>query len=337
MLKFDEQSNPINAVIAPNGDAKLTVFPVDEDLRARLLAYRDGANPEKQVLSNAKLGKQLGYSEAMVSRYFNRKLQEVGHLESSAADLLKGAETRKSISSTLFETSITVIEHATFEHVRKLNDFAGIVGAAGIGKTCGIDLYVLSNPTAVKVTVTSWNRSRAGIINAIAREVDMRGYSRLDAWAGKTKADHLVEKFKDSNRLIIFDNAQRLARGAREFIFDFHDATNSPICFVGNPEFFDAIKLNDQMFSRIGIRKTIRLSDERKLAVQMLGKLAPDHVAALEPLAEQVIKAEGGGHARALKKEILLALDLFESGKFDTVQQAFRAAHLQLFRDYKLT
>jgi hypothetical protein len=158
------------------------------------------------------------------------------------------------------------------------------------------------------------------------------------AWKrnNESRGEFLTGRFKGSRRLVVVDNAQRLTAGARQWLFDFHDATGCPIALLGNPEILDKIRLSDQQFSRVGLRREIKGGDARGDAGSMVRLHWPEVAedAALLALAVSVVK--GRGHLRALKKQLLLARDIFTNGDFAAPADAFRAAHTQLIRDYKL-
>jgi len=123
-----------------------------------------------------------------------------------------------------------------------------------------------------------------------------------------------------------------MTASARQWIFDFHDATGCPIALVGNPEVLSAIRENDQQFSRIGLRTEVK-GDKASADVDRLISIHwPAAAESLNGAAIKVIKERG--HLRALKKQLLLARDI--SPTFDSPLEAFQAAHTKLVRDYAL-
>lgn len=319
-----------NTTETTDSTAKSRVKPFNEAIRADLEKYREDSG-----LTLSDLGRELGVSGSAVSKYLGAKPEgDVASLESSAADVLKNAQKRARRFGELFATTVSNQINSIFETIRKTNDVGGITGPAGIGKTCGTDLYLKVNPTAVKMTATRWLRTGDAMLSLLWEAVDTRSYKRNGS---ESRAQYLVNKFDRSNRLLIFDNAHRLTKGGLEFCFDFHDATGVPICFVGNPEFLDKIADNDQQFSRIGLFRELKLKETRVVANRILDQIAPQFAANLEDMAVQVI--ERRGHVRSLKKQIVLAKEIFEgAGGKHTIEDAFRSAHTQLVgRDYQLT
>lgn len=300
------------------------IRPMPPELLSRLGAFK-----RENSLSDERLGRLLGCAGSQVNRALNDKF--VGDIDSfvvRAEDLLKSDPARRRIREQYRWNGFTRNLRDNLDLIRRTGDIGLLYSPAGKGKTCGIALYLSENPLAAHLSLSKWSGDAAGITRALFRHVESRGWVRN---AG-SKGDFLTDRFRDSNRLIIVDNAHRLTRGARQWVFDFHDETACPIALVGNPEILDEIRKNDQQFSRVGFRKEIKgagASDDADMMVEMFW---PEARGKLGRLPAQVIRERG--HLRALKKELLLARELLP--KCESPIEAFRAAHTQLVRDYAL-
>jgi DNA transposition AAA+ family ATPase len=324
----------------PQVDTPARVKGFNEDLRARLETYRD-----ENSLSREQLGRQLGFSGTVVSKYLNGKPEgDVVKFEALASDVLKAADQRKSRKVILVDTSVSKEVASALETIRKTNDIGLVTGNAGIGKSSGVEKYRFSNPTAIIITCSKWCCNFSDIFRAFWASIETSG------WTGKTKKiDYILDRFVDSNRLIIFDNGHRLKPGGLEFVFDFYDATNCPIALVGNPEVVEKLQKNDQQFSRIGFHKHIdRVATKTKsvdgaevnLPATIIQQVNPAF-ADCEDLAEKVMSQRG--HVRSLRKQISLADELAGSDAFkkhcapdEINRKAFKAAHKHLIRNYDL-
>lgn len=303
----------------------------NEELRDRLEAYR--LEGRERPMTMSALGRELGVSSTRVNKYLTRKPEgDVEELEARIADMLKGAKRRNITDVKPFPTNVTRILHATFELVRKTNDIGLISGPAGIGKTMSIRMYQQDNPTAIAVEIPRWNRSDAGLVSELFGAVETK------SWNGQTpRSTYMAERLRGSNRLVLIDNAQRMTAAAREWLFDFYDHTGCPIALLGNPEVLQDIRRNDQQFSRIGIHQDVRLDAKQMsdYAENLVRALVPNPEPGLIDLATAV--AEERGHLRALKKQLLLMLDLAATSTYGGDQiKAFHAAHSKLVRDYQL-
>ena len=303
----------------------------DEGLRARLQEYRE-ANRERP-LTMSEIGQELGVSSTTVNKYMAGKPEgDVLKLERLVADMLKAASKRQRSDVPFFPTNVSAKMSATFELIRKTNDVGLISGPAGVGKSKTIEEYLRKNATTLAISVPRWQRSDAGVCGLLFDECD------TTSWDQRTpRSQYLVERLQRSNRLLVIDNAQRMTLSAREWVFDFHDKTGCPIALVGNPEVLVAIRKNDQHFSRIGIRQEIAVDQKHvaDYARQMVDALVTDAQAGLYDLATAV--AEQRGHLRALRKQLLLMIDLAATQTYAGDQvKAFGDAHTKLVRDYSL-
>lgn len=300
----------------------------NEELRNRLDEYRT-----RNDLTNADLGRELGVGATQVSRYLSGTPNwDVAALEKVISDVLQNEKTRQRSAHALFETPVSKSLSGVFETIRETNDVGMAFSPAGLGKTCGIQLYVADHPSAIAITATRWRRDCASVIAMLFHSGSTQTYR-----GNESRGDFVVKRLKDSNRLIIVDNAHRLTAAARELLFDLHDETGCPLALVGNPELLAEIRKNDQQFSRIGVKRELKLKPKEagKVADQLVEQLAPEAALELRPLVEVV--AEKQGHFRAVRKQLNLARKIREEAKEKpSLSTAFRAAHTQLVRDYAL-
>jgi hypothetical protein len=300
--------------------------PFDETTRAAAEEFM-----REQDWTLTRLAKEVGYSASQLSRYIAGKPEgNVEKMERVIQDVLKSAARRIATDVPAFRTNVTDEIAGVCDLIRKTNDVGLLHGPAGVGKTVGILMFADANKSTIIVTASRMNRDDAGMCRLIFGQLETRGWDRMSprsAW--------LIERLNKSSRLIVVDNAHRLTRSALQWLFDFHDETGCPICLVGNPEVMDAIRANDQMFSRIGIVHQVQLRGALDAARRMIRSLAPAIEADCDHMAKVV--AENKGHLRAVKKQVLLARDLMEAGEsLAAPASAFHAAHKKLVHEYDL-
>ncbi len=317
----------------PKSDTKQPDPRITETTRDALEAYR-----AKHEYSCGDIAIKLGYSRgsgSIVNKYLNGlvDIYDVARLEASIDDVLRAEATRRDDRIELQDLYPAMQVAGGLETIRKTHDVGAIVGPAGIGKTCGLQLYLRTHPSAILVTVSRWSSGGAGLEREVFSAVQHRGWRRQE-----TRMAWLVDRFRGTDRLLIIDNAQRLTAYGREWIFDFHDATGMAISLVGNPDLVISRSANDQQKSRIGLLVRITLGDPREAARRLLGKGgAGDHkdTAAIYDLAERVLTAQSGGHMRALRKHLSLAHEFAPQVSGD-LRKAFLSAHRNLVADYNL-
>ena len=299
------------------------VKPFDEALRARLADYQS-----RHDLPDREVGKRLGVSATVVNKYLNSRPEgDVERLEAKIADLLRSAALRAHDTSELFPTRVTQELAATLNQVRRTRDVGVVVGPAGVGKTCGIRLYQEANPLTVSISLVRWARDESGIVRLMFAAIDS------GSWNGRTpRAAYLAERLAESERLIVVDNAHRATAGALQWLFDFHDETRCPLALVGNPEIEPVLRRNDQQFSRVGIKRVLKLGDDADTARRIISQTIPGAEEDLADYGRRTIGSQGA--ARALRKQCRLAADLKQDG-WDW-RKAFRVAGSVLIRDCKL-
>ena len=297
----------------------------DEATYQLLLEFRNETR-----LSNNEIGKKISIDGSAVSKYFNRKFEgDIEKFESNARDVVKAWRARSDARALkTFRCRQSDALRRACEQIRKTHDVGLIFGAAGVGKSCGVSIYAEENPSCIAITINRWSSDYSGIERAILEQIDLRKFQKSKMRPG----DFLVEKFRGSDRLFVFDNAHRLTADSLRWIFDFADATDCPIALVGNPEVLDAIRENDQMFSRIGISTEIKMSDANHVASELLKQFAPEYEHDLLDAAMVVVSKPGGGHGRTLRKQLQLFRDFVavESFKNRPPTEAFQAAGLKL-------
>jgi len=281
--------------------------------------------------SDDDLGRMVGASGSQIYKATHAKfVGNLESLESKILDVLKNEPIRRKVSAELCQNVFANNMHNFFQTVQRTDDFGLAYSPAGKGKTSSMHLYLAKNSLAIGITLHKGGGNAGSMVHLFFREINAKGFNRNK---GLSRWEFLVKRFRHSHRLIIIDNAQRLARSGREWLLDFHDETECPVALVGNPEVLDYFRQCDQHFSRIGLNREIKGGSPQEDAAFLVKQFWPESEGKLGKLPLQVIKEEG--HLRALKKQLLLAREI-SGGSCDDPITAFKAAHTQLIRDYKL-
>ena len=285
----------------------------DEAIRAALEAWADSNG-----LTHAEVAGKLRFTATRVTKYLNLNRPgnapepDAPRVETAARNLLRHLSRRAALKLSLFDTSATASVRTVLRQIRKTGDVGLIYSEAGVGKTCGAELYCNTHPNSLLITATRYRRN--------ATSVDAMLYDELAATEGRKaggqrRAVWMENLLRGSERMILVDNAHKLAFSGLEFLFDFHDATFCSIALIGNPEVLNLVRGNDQLFSRIGIVRKIKIAnDEGIVATRMIEQLCPGAECLAEAAADIVARL---GHVRTLKKQLLLARDIKESTKKD--------------------
>lgn len=315
--------------------------PHDPDLIERLMSLRGSWE------SHTKLGRKVNYSPAVITLYLAGKYTgDVAEVEARLRDYVANEERRRMVGVDTVVSDVTKAVRAAFDLARETNDVSVVVGEPGVGKTRAIDLYVNGNkdqpgnPTCVHLVISSWNKDLSSIEGALMAAVGKAGYDNRTR-----RAEWLVQKLRNSDRLIIVDDAHKLTQPALQWIFDFHEATGCPVALVGTPALEAKLRSDSQRFSRVGLKKPLSTKKRRALIEHLIGSLvgnvSDSEEAELAGLCDQV--AAQHGHFRSVAKQLKLAAHVKRKQPTDnpegptSISDAFRAAHNRLFRDYSLS
>jgi DNA transposition AAA+ family ATPase len=310
-------------------DAAAPAAQADSELRTQLREHM-----QLHGFSNPMIGRELGYSQAVVSQWLGGKYPgDVAAVEARVRDYLRGFQRRRLSGIETVECEVTRQVHTALEAIRRTNDVGVVLAEAGEGKSRSLDLFVDRNPTAVLFRTRSWCADKLSVEGALMDAVGRGGYDNRTR-----RAVWLCEKFAGSGRLLIVDDAHKLTRPALQWWFDFHDETGCPIGFVGIYELLDKLKDDAQRFSRVGLLHEVKPKQPRELLTHLVGRLAPGarngEADELLMLCEQV--AEQHGHFRAVFKQLKLAAEIKEGKPALGWVQCFQGAHGKLVREYKL-
>lgn len=327
------------------------------DLHERFVGWRD----RHSELSNKAIARRLGYSETMLSRYLNDKfVGDLDKFEATLTEFMIADALRADLRQTVepFETEATRQVARGLEIIRSKPQIGMLLGDAGYGKTCGIQLYMQAHAKSTLLFTASplFGAGAAALVHALWKQIDTRGYHRR-----VPRGEYLVDKLRDSHRMVIVDDAHELHEAGRRAVKSFFDLTGCPVALVGNPRIRQQWAHDDQNGSRTGYVGTIRLLNRRNGKVDMtdlkhlrpavrqfLQTVWPGGAEDVEDLALQVATREG--HLRALWMQCSLAMHLIELDKkhgselhrmarergIPLAEQAFRTAHGQLVRSYEL-
>jgi DNA transposition AAA+ family ATPase len=304
-------------------------------LRDKLRALRAGS----PVYSNAQLGAKLGYSSGVLSQYLSddgcKYEGNIAGLEKKIEDFIQALERRRASGIETNPSKVAADMLAAFEYIRKTNDFGAIIAESGAGKTRGIELITKKHDLAILIEITEWSCDKHAVMAAL-----WNGCA-VDGWDRQTERfPFLVQKMRGSDRPIIFDDAHKLSQPALSLVATFQEKTNCPIALVGINQLVAKLEADPQRFSRTGIHWPIEASTSKdgKLLIHMVRSIAKDVNGELDQLLELCQQvADHHGHFRAVHKQLKFAAELRHADPDLDWCAAFRDAHKNLLRPYKLT
>ncbi len=225
----------------------------DNEIRTRLRSWADGKG-----LSGAAVARKLGISPGAYSQYLANKYGgDNAKIAANAEDLLKReAERAESPTARIAPgwkpTSVAMSVYALMDQTHQSRTIGLVTGDAGVGKTETRLHYVAEHRAAVSIhCLQTWERP-VHVLKAVGDALGIRVPAGMfDA----TKAVH--EALKNTDRLLVFDEVQRVSLKSLEVIRDIWDVTSVGIVLCGNYAvsaaiYGDGTAAFAQHFSRLG-------------------------------------------------------------------------------------
>lgn len=232
------------------GTTAVEANPAMDSAIESLLLYQKRSEKKRSEIS-----KELGISESALSLFLKGTYAAPHTVIPKINQLLKINEKKaaspKEPPFKMTSVSQAVTNIITYCHLQGKLGVA--YGDAGIGKTMAIREYVRNNPESIAITISPCFATVTGVNELLA-----------DVLKIKEKISRRIflearERLKDSNRVIIIDEAQHLTVRVINHLRCLSDESGIGIAFVGNEEIYLKMKgagqaAYAQLFSRIGDR-----------------------------------------------------------------------------------
>lgn len=196
---------------------------------------------------------QLGYTGATISGYKNKSY--TGDIEKLEAQIKRWLEDERRRDEMLAIpilrlTTVTNIQIA-IDAAKNRRNISIITGDAGIGKSEGVKFYANNSSQALYVEVGPL-RSRKSLLREIAKKIDIMPKGSADMII-----EMIVDKMKDTGKVLIIDEADRLDFEKLDMLRRISDLTRCGLVLVAVPKFEGEIsnKIADygQLSSRVGL------------------------------------------------------------------------------------
>lgn len=230
-----------------------------------------------------------------------------GKMDSSLTkmeDVVNGRIAKSLVKFKAPEFIHTTIAHKIFNALAEAQSVAiprilVLYGDSGIGKTKTIMEYIEENSTATVIEIRPDFTIKA-VLQTIAQEI---GVSYLGANFDIT--NRIISKSKNSNRMLIFDEAEYLSPRSLDIIRRIYDKAQIPIVLVGMPNLYYNIKSLRKGYEQIANRMvSYNLENlEKKDLEEIIKSCMPD-------AEEAVIKALMECSKGIIRTLILLMQDL---------------------------
>ncbi|GIV45774.1 MAG: hypothetical protein KatS3mg036_0592 [Ignavibacterium sp.] len=277
---------------------------------------------ERKDISINRIAKQIGYSASVVSTYLAGKYPgDVQKLEWAIASFLMRQEEieqmpREMIPFCPITNADMFFQTAKLAHYEQ--EIGVVIGEAGTGKTKAAKEYARQNPDVILIEA-DLSYSTKVFFRELHKKLGMDRIGGIyDLFSD------CCDKLKDSNRLIIIDEAENLPYRALDMIRRLYDKANIGILLVGLPRLIANLSGKrgefKQLYSRVGI--VMQLDDfsesDTKLIVQTIFPNTNGVYRTFHELAK--------GNGRKLEKLILRTSRAARTSKKDITDKLVKSA-----------
>lgn len=210
---------------------------------------------EKTDTSQADLARAMGLSPSRLNQWLSNSYK--GNLEVidvAVTSFLEKQREKESRQQLEFPFVITSIAKKTGEICRMAHldkDIGLVHGAAGLGKTTALKYYATKNPDTLLIEADLGFSART-LFQHLHKSLGLTGRGTIHAMF-----EDVVEKLRDSGRLIIVDEAEHLPYRALELLRRVHDKAGIGIVLAGMPRLVENMRGRNgeyaQLYSRIGV------------------------------------------------------------------------------------
>lgn len=215
-------------------------------------------------LSQAKIAHMFGVSPAVISQYIKGTYTgDTKAIDDKVAQLLNRAKDKASDIKTSFVATTTakkILDVCGMAHT--MNDINLVIGEAGLGKTVALKHYAETTAGVVLIETDPTFSPKILLVELC---------NKLGIVPARGNHDNLAaisEKLKDSERLLMIDEAELLNYKCLEIIRRIHDMTGVGVVLAGMPRLRANLRGKrgeyKQLYSRVGFACDIKdkLPDE---------------------------------------------------------------------------
>lgn len=248
-------------------EEKINVTIIAEEAIEKLKDYK-----ERTGKSQAKIAKEMGVSDGAVSAFLSGTYKAMDSMLPKVQQYLN-INTKKEAAPKepgFKHTSIsdTVLNLIAYCHVS--GKIGVVYGDAGVGKTMAIREYKANNPDdAIVITISPCFATMTGVNELLAEELKIR-----EKVSRKIQTE-AIRKLRDSNKVIIIDEAQHLTVRVINHLRCIADESGIGMAFIGNEEIYLKMKgagqaAYAQLYSRIAENEHVVTTAIKKSDIKLL-------------------------------------------------------------------
>ena len=247
------------------------------------------------------VARSLDLSPTTLHLWLNDKYKgNVGKINKAVEQYMERELLREeNVNIPFVETSVAqdIFEIANTCHVE--GEIGVCCGCAGVGKTYAVKMYALEHSDVILIE-TDFGYTPKVLFSEIHKTLGFEGTGALH-----NMVIDIVDKLKNSGRLIIVDEAENLPYRALELLRRIYDKARVGILLVGMPKLLKNLQGDKgqytQLYSRVGVLAELQPIADNDI-VAITSKVTPNSVSIYPKLS-----AFCGGNTRVLTKLLVRA------------------------------
>lgn len=290
----------------------------------------------KKIISSEKisqkdLAKKLDYSQSAVNTYLNEKYDgNLDEFEAALSKFLEQFKNRKAYKRVALEFTQTSVatKFLNIAQICQLNSEIGLcTGDSGLGKTTAIKNYAKTH-SGVIVIDPDENITVRNLLSLIGKALRLKMSNNITS---QEYTEQLVDRLKDSEYLIIIDEAENIDSSCFRTLRKIHDRCDFTcgLLFVGTERLAANLARMQGEFSYVTNRlayieklESLTFEDSQKLVSQIF----PDCTPQLQELFYKLCKK----NARHLFNLLKRTYDIFISSKEDLNKKMIEKAYRRI-------
>lgn len=246
--------------------------------------------------SQSKLAKKAGIDASTMSRLM--KGEYGGQADENMAKVMDVIERDKARVQTRIK-KVPFVENVVFDRISTALNVAWedgkivvITAESGVGKTTSIKEYADREHNVVVIEADN-TFTMLNLLEVLAKKVEAKGTRTRE----KAKiAEAIIEKLKDSDVLLIIDEAEYLSDEALDILRRIHDKAGIAVALVGMPRLLNNViggkEAHKQIYTRMNHERLdeIGRDDIRLLMEQVFDKIPEDVVDLFERVSKGITR-----------------------------------------------
>lgn len=275
------------------------------------------------------VARSLDLSPTTLHLWLNDKYKgNVGKINKAVEQYMERELLREeNVNIPFVETSVAqdIFEIANTCHVE--SEIGVCCGCAGVGKTYAVKMYALEHSDVILIE-TDFGYTPKVLFSEIHKTLGFEGTGALH-----NMVIDIVDKLKNSGRLIIVDEAENLPYRALELLRRIYDKARVGILLVGMPKLLKNLQGDKgqytQLYSRVGVLAELQPIADNDI-VAITSKVTPNSVSIYPKLS-----AFCGGNTRVLTKLLVRASRIAKLNNTTIDEDVLNAALSQLLWSQK--